>query len=476
MRALLNSLGLTLWSSIAIVLAVGLAMVGYRASLSIRNSPAMMSSPPAAGAGVQLAPDISQGSTESSSASATPVMHGDMISRVIGPEMKAAQAALEAGQWQDSLDDLQAADRHQGVTVFDKFKIHDFRAFAEFKLRKYKEAQADYEAALAAGKYTPEEAARTTQLLFRVAAQNQQYAQAIDYGKRLADAGRPTPDDLNTMAQLYYLQRHCDDSVAWADKALAASKQTGEAPKENTYQLKLQCASDTGDAAGMKDPLVDLIRLTNKTKYWNILLRLERQDERDDHNLLMIYRIMYNTRSMNADTDFIEMTQLLGDAALPGEAAAVLDKAMSSGAIRDEHKERTTRLLDALQVRADSDRNGLPQQEVESNKSSVGELDVKLGKVYYGFEDYQQSVGAITRGLRKGLVTHQDEAYVYLGLAQLKLKNFIGAQRAFSSLKNVPNVSPRILKLWELYADTVTGQAQIAEQTDSRQSRLADRY
>jgi len=32
MRALLNSLGVTIWSSIAIVLAVGLALVGYRHS------------------------------------------------------------------------------------------------------------------------------------------------------------------------------------------------------------------------------------------------------------------------------------------------------------------------------------------------------------------------------------------------------------------------------------------------------------
>ena len=35
----------------------------------------------------------------------------------------------------------------------------------------------------------------------------------------------------------------------------------------------------------------------------------------------MIYRIMYDTQAMNADTDYIEMAQLLGDAALPGEAA-----------------------------------------------------------------------------------------------------------------------------------------------------------
>jgi hypothetical protein len=47
MRALLNSLGLTLWSSIAIVLAVGLALVGYRLSSSMKDSVATMSPPTA---------------------------------------------------------------------------------------------------------------------------------------------------------------------------------------------------------------------------------------------------------------------------------------------------------------------------------------------------------------------------------------------------------------------------------------------
>jgi tetratricopeptide (TPR) repeat protein len=226
----------------------------------------------------------------------------------------------------------------------------------------------------------------------------------------------------------------------------------------------------------MEGPLVDLIKLTNKTTYWNTLLRLERQDERDDHNLLMIYRIMFNTNSMTADTDYIEMAQLLSDSALPGEAASVLGTAASLGVIRDEHKERTTRLLDALQTRAQSDQKGLSQQEAESNNSTVGELDVKLGEIYYGFEDYEKSVEAITRGLRKGLVTHQDEAYVYLGLAQLKLKNVTAARRAFAGLRNVPSVSPRTLKLWGLYVDTSAGHAQMAEQASLRQGQVGDRY
>jgi tetratricopeptide (TPR) repeat protein len=162
---------------------------------------------------------------------------------------------------------------------------------------------------------------------------------------------------------------------------------------------------------------------------------------------------MYNSNAMNADTDYIEMAQLLADAALPGEAQAVLEKAVSTGVIKDEHKERTNRLLTALKARADVDRKGLAQVDAEASKNPAGELDVKLGEVYYGFGDYQKAVDAISRGIQKGQIKHLDEAYVYLGLAEAQLKNYAEAKRTFASLKIVPDVSPRVLKLWTLYAE-----------------------
>jgi hypothetical protein len=215
----------------------------------------------------------------------------------------------------------------------------------------------------------------------------------------------------------------------------------------------LQCASDGGDTNGMKAALYDLVRLTNKTTYWNSLIRLERQDERDDNNTRMIYRLMFDTNSMNADTDYIEMAQLLGDAALPGEAQVVLEKAMSSGILKDEHKERTTRLLNSLKTRADADKKGLPALDAEATKNPAGQLDVKLGEVYFGAGDYQNAATAITRGIGKGQIKQMDEAYVYLGRAQVALKNNAEAKKAFEKLKSVPNISARVLKLWELYSD-----------------------
>jgi hypothetical protein len=247
------------------------------------------------------------------------------ISRVIAKEMTAAQKALQASQWQEALKNLEAAEQKSPLTPFDKKSIYEFKGFADIKLNKLKEAQQAYEQALATGQYSPEEAAKTTKTLFRLSAGNQQYEKALTYGKEIADSGAASTDDLGLISQLYYLQKDCKNSAVWADKAVAAARKAGEAPKENWFLFKLQCASDAGDTAGMAAADIDLIRLTNKTSYWNTLLRIERQDERDDHGLLMIYRIMYDTSSMDKASDYMEMAQLLGDAALPGEAYAVLD-------------------------------------------------------------------------------------------------------------------------------------------------------
>jgi tetratricopeptide (TPR) repeat protein len=388
-----------------------------------------------------------------STASAAEKAKGPEISRVIAKEMTAAQKALQAGQWAEALKNLDEAETKSPLTAFDKKTIYNFKGFADVKLGNLKAAQTEFERTLATGAATPEEVASIARTLFGISASTNQYQKTIDYGKQMVEAGTATPDNIAIIAQSYYQLKDCKSASAWADKAIAATRKAGETPKENVYLFKLQCASDAGDTATMDTVLMDLIRLNNKTSYWNTLLRIERQDERVDRNTLMIYRIMYNTNAMNADTDYIEMAQLLADAALPGEAQAVLEKAMSTGVIKDDHKERTNRLLTALKARADADRKGLAQEDAEASKNPAGELDVKLGEVYYGFGDYQKAVDAISRGIQKGQIKHLDEAYVYLGLAEAQLKNYAEAKRTFANLKLVPDISPRVLKLWTLYAE-----------------------
>ena len=458
MSQLLKAMGFWIWGLIAVGLSVALISVNGRVLTLFRAH-----APVAVTSNVPASPEAPRAislNSQSPSLPAIPTLpaptasRSGMISRVIGGEMKAAQKALQAGQWAEAIKQLNAALTKSPLTAFDTASIYRLRGFANIKLNNLQAGQADYEKALATGAVSAEEKVNMNRTLFSIAASTQQFQKTIDYGEEMADGGTARPNDLTIIAQSYYQLKDCQHTRVWSEKAVAAARKAGEAPKEILFLFKLQCASEAGDNAAMIPILVDLIRLGNKSRDWNTLLRIERQDERDDHNTLMLYRIMYDTGAMTVGTDYVEMAQLLGDASLPAEAQSVLEKAMASGLINDQQKERTTRLLNSFKTRADADRNDQARSATSASGNLAGDFDVKLGEIYFGSGDYQNAVTAIDQAMRQP-VMHLDEAYVYLGRALVQLKNTPEARKAFAGLKTVPNFSPRVLKLYELYADVL---------------------
>jgi hypothetical protein len=445
-RHMLKALGFWIWGLIAISIAVSVVPLGYRVATLWRLHD--VSAPSDPGGFTATAPTQSPTNTGFQPAA--------KISDLIAPEMTAAQQALQRGDWTEALRQLATADAKSPLTAFDLKTIADFKGFAYARLNNLRAAQDAYETALATDAYTPEETQKTNQVVFRLAAGNLDYPTAVAYGEQLATAGSATPGDLTVLAQVTYLQKDCKNSGIWADTAIAAARKAGDAPKENLFQFKLQCASGAGHNAAMAAVLIDLIKLTNKTNYWNTLLRIERQDERDDHNLLMVYRAMYDTSAMTAGSDYMEMAQLLGDAGLPGEAQTVVEKATASGLFPDQKdKDRAARLLNSLKPRAEIDKKDAAKFDAEAAKNPAGDFDVKSGEIYYGLSDYQSAATAINRGIQKGQIEHLDEAYVYLGRSHLALKNVAEAANAFARLKTVPGISGRVLRLWTLYAESV---------------------
>jgi tetratricopeptide (TPR) repeat protein len=379
---------------------------------------------------------------------------GPTVSRSISKELSDGQKALQAGQFAEGLKHLEAAEAVTPLTPFDHKTIDELKAYAYIKTNNLKGAADAYEAAIATGATTAEETTRYEKALFQIDYQLQLYPKAIDYGKKLIDADAGNADTYAIITQIYYLQKDCKDAIVWADKSIAYARKAGETPKENFYLFKLQCAFDASDTPTTIATLEDLIRLNGKTDYWNKLLRFELQDEKDDKNTLMIYRVMYNTNSMSSGGYYIEMAQLLADApALPGEAEAVLDKGIANGTIGADQKDRVARLQAALKTRADADKKGLAEFATEAAKSASGDLSVKLGEVYYGFGDYPNAITAINAGIAKGGVRHPEDADVYLGLSEEAVKNIPDAKKAFAQLKNVPNLSPKVLQIWQLYAE-----------------------
>ncbi len=378
------------------------------------------------------------------------------ITRNIARELIAAQKALQGGKWNVGLENLKKAEAKSGLTPFDHKTIDDLKAYAYVKLGNMQGAEGAWEAALQTGACTPQDTLRFTRAVFQLSYNAHQYAKAIDYGKRLIALGQSSPDIFAVIGQGYYLTNDCRNADAYMDKAIAATRRAGQKPQEGYYQIKLRCAFDAKDSAAEIKGFADLVRLTNKPEYWSDLLRLQRQNAHQDKNLLMIYRLMYNTNTMKVTSDYVEMAQLLGDAALPEEATAVVQKAIAAGVVQPTQTDRVNRLLKEMQRRSATDQRGISGYVRDANKSPAGQLDVKLGEVYYGLGNYASAATAISNGLQKGGVKSLDEAYVYLGLSYQKLNNDAAAKKAFAHLKSVTTMPDYIRGLWQLYADNLS--------------------
>ena len=237
----------------------------------------------------RLRPDVWRWPASAGSSSAD--RRSQQISRVIAKEMTAAQKALQAQQWAGGASRIWTRRRSKSGT-------HAVRQEDDSRLQGLRQCQAqqsqgwpqaDYEKALATGALLRRgDGARprarcSGMAAARISNTRRPSITASRWSdRRHGDARRPRHHGAALLPAegLQELGRVGGQGVAAASKA-------GEAPKENLYLFKLQCASDAGDNAGDGRPvLIDLIKLTNKTTYWNTLLRIERQDERDDHNTL----------------------------------------------------------------------------------------------------------------------------------------------------------------------------------------------
>ena len=431
MTNLLRAMGFWIWGLLAVVLSVSVITVSYRMSTLARS--VAFREPVLSAAPVEAAHAASDSSSKSPS-----------ISRVIAKEMRAAQAAMQVEDWNAAIKSLDAAASKFPLTAFDRSTLAEFRAFNLVKLRRLKEAQAAYAAALAAGGYSGEAITKLQRSEFSLAAGNSDHAQTVAIGTQLADAGNATPNDLAVIAQAYFLQKDCMQTALWANRVLAADLKAGIPPKENLYLFKLQCASDSNDQASMVAVLYDLIRLAHKSSHWNILLRIERQNLHDDHNTLQLDRLMYDTGAMTLDTDFLELAQLLIDQGIPGEGVMVLKTLIASKYMKPEHRDRAERLLASA------------TRFVDTASDNPDPDAVRSLLLANASEDGGSTFGAPTsleRTATRSQLQRPEELNLYLARVLIIQGDFAGGRTALQ--KFIALANPTVATVWKLYADTL---------------------
>jgi len=232
------------------------------------------------------------------------------------------------------------------------------------------------------------------------------------------------------------VQKDYKNAIAAMQAVVSEGEKNGKKPDENALQLILRCNYELDkEGPGVRDALEQLVHYYPKPEYWKGLLSTLLRGQHPDKQTLGIYRLMLDTDTLEQPNDYVEMAQLAIQAGLPGEAQKIMEKGFANKVLGGADKDRHERLLTMAKNQATADRAALPKLEKEASTSSSGQADVALGLGYLSYDQYDQAIDAIQRGLKKGKVTDVDDAQINLGIAYLRKGDRDQARAAFKAVK-----------------------------------------
>ena len=377
------------------------------------------------------------------------------VSREVGKPLKAAQDALKKNDYSGALQDLDTADALPKKSPYEQYLINEMKGYAYVRTKQYPLAAKAFEAELSSGFTPPDQLKTLTNALAQLSYQAKNYDKAIEYGQQAIDKGYADAQMPTLVAQAYYLKSDWKGVVRFEKSQIAAEEKSGGAPTNESLQLLLSgCLKQNpaGDDACSNGALQELVIYHPKPEYWQQLLYSMFKTVKSDRNLLQTYRLADEVDVLKRPEDFTDFAQLAIEAGSPGEAEQVIQKGMQANIFPDSRtKGKAQRLLIDAQKAAKRDQAGLDRSARQAALASTGNQDVGLGLAYFGYQQYDKAVQALTQGIAKGGLKDPTSAHLLLGIAQFKAGNKPAALQAFKTVKGDPTLE-HLATLWSLRA------------------------
>jgi tetratricopeptide (TPR) repeat protein len=375
-----------------------------------------------------------------------------VTTKEVAKALKAAQEAMQMKQWDTALAEIKKAQAVEKKTPFEAYQIDEFLGFVMIQQKKYGEAAPVFERMLNSGFLPAEKVDDTTKTVAQLYFQVKDYKKSAEWAKKWLDKHPGTEDMGILLGQSQYLLNDYKGAAATMTTVVNNAEKAGRVPQENWIQIVLSSQFKSDNKEGIGEALKKMVRYYPKPEYWENLLDIYRRKDSSDRVTLGYYRLMNDVGVLKQKGDYVEMAQLAMDAGVPGEAQAIVDAGMKNGTLKVEEKTeqgRYDRLLAGATKQAKADEASLPQLAKEAEKAQQGQADVALGQAYLSYGKYDEAIGALQRGIRKGGVTDIDEANISLGIAYLKKGQKDQARQAFKAVKEGSKWSD-LAELWTI--------------------------
>jgi len=376
------------------------------------------------------------------------------LSASVMKPLKAAQDAIAQKNFDEALVQLQQARAVEPQTPYDTFMIDEFTWNVLLQKKDYAGAVTALEAAVNSGFVAPADLPQRLKALTQINYQMlKDYPKAIEFGNRYLQAAPNDADVGSMVAASYYQLKDYAAARSAAQKVVASSAKASEA----MLQVIMFSSASLNDRPGTMQALEQLVRNYQKPKYWEDLLTNQLYETKGDRELRNLYRLMYQTSTLDKSEEYSEMASVLIAGGFPAEAAKILELGMNAKVFTGDALAREKSDLDRARAGAAADSKDLPGAAKSLAAAKTGNEMVAIGKLYFSAADYTNAADAVQKGLAKGGVTDIDDANALLGVALVRAGRPADARAPLQAVKDPKYAA--IAKLWVLYIDSTAAAA-----------------
>jgi tetratricopeptide (TPR) repeat protein len=393
----------------------------------------------------------------SSALAQTAACSNPKISKQIAKQMSAAQDAMKAKKWQESLNKMKEAEAVPGgKSAFDLFTMSQFRGYIYASTRQEADAARELENQLNSPCMPEAKKPDALKNLVGLYTGLRNYPKAIEYGNRAIKVSND-PELKVAVAQAYYQSGKNAEAVKLMREVLEGSNR----PKENQLLLIRAACDKAGDNNCVTRVFEQLVLNFPKTEYWSNLMDSLRKGDNNDVQQLNVFRLSNQVNVMKRPDEFKEYAQLAIDESLACEAQSVLEQGFTKKAFVEKRDvDVNTRLLNTAKTKCVAEKAAVATAENAAALQPTGDALVKAGAQQLAGGNAAKAADDIQKGIAKGSLAkgdrfeaqRNDEAYILLGIAHLKNNNKPEAAKAFRQVKRDPTMT-RIAKLWALTAN-----------------------
>ncbi len=358
-----------------------------------------------------------------------------------------AQAAGQKGNYSEAIRLLKEAKTKAPLSPQEEQGINELLIWAASGAKDHRLVLQTVDERLATGRVTGADLVRKLRLKATTQYSLNDYRGAAATFEKLAAQGALTADDLTLLATSQMQLRDYGKAATTLERAIAANDKAGRSSKNaRLLEMLNKAYFETKNDAKRMQTLHRLMAVAPTKSTFDQLANAEEvKSARDPVVMINVFRLGAAKNVLSGE-HYAKYAEAALDLSSPGEAVAMIEKGMASGAIKKD--DRNNRLLADAKSQLELMKKRLPQQEAEARAIQTGEPEAKLATAYFTLKNYAKASEAARRAVEKGNLKRADDVNMLLGISLANSKKPAEAKKAFTAAAAANGKSRGIADLW----------------------------